>query len=115
MLQEALRKLQKEITDSKGDDYTNLVGSFLMDHIRQNPHHAPLIVAEGKSVAGSLKAMQTEASKKKKGNFAMLTPDQGFAVVLKYYGISSKKSASEPAPAPQTLDISLDELMEDLM
>lgn len=110
MLREALTKLQAEIAEAEPDSYTSYVGAFLMEHVRKNPHHAPLIMIEGKSIAGSLDAMRTEANKKKKDNFAMLTPDQGFAVVLKYYGISTKKADSQPVVA-QKLDVSLDDLM----
>lgn len=111
MVQEALRKLQTEMAGAVADSYISYIGAFLMDHVRQNPHHATLIMADGKSISGSLEAMRSEASKKKKNNFAMFTPEQGFEIVLKYYGVSTKKTDSQQVAAAPKLDVSLDDLM----
>jgi len=87
--QEAVLKLKNEIEQNKNNPYVQVVGSFLLGHLEGNFQAAEKIMTTDKTIAKSLDAMRTEASKKKVGNCAMFTPEEGFAIVLKYFGIDS--------------------------
>lgn len=112
MLQEALRKLQKEIADEKGIGYIEAVGAMLIDHVRQNPHHAPLIVAEDKSIAKAIDAMANEARKRAKNNRAYLTDAEGLGIVLAYYGVAAAQSVTPVSIPTSRLNVSLDDLLD---
>ncbi|QRG66948.1 Cas9 inhibitor AcrIIA9 family protein [Brevibacillus choshinensis] len=92
MLTDAISKLKTEITESK-NPYVQLVGQFLLQHLEQNPDDAACILKTDKSIMKSLDAMRKVAEKKKVGNMAVLSDDEGFAIVLNYF------KAEEPAPA----------------
>lgn len=118
MLNQAIKKLQDEIKkEQKGgvSVYVNLIGNYLIKHISNNPIDAEKIVIDGKTITGSLKAMEAEAKKKKVGNMAILTPEEGFKIVFDYFGIKSGTILGEPVPDTQSknnsLDISLDDLL----
>jgi hypothetical protein len=94
MLEKAKAKLQDEMDKAKNNHYVQVVGDYLLQYLDKNPGTAESILAKEKTIAKSLDAMRNDASKKKVGNCAMFTPDEGFAIVMKYYGI---KDASTPA------------------
>jgi hypothetical protein len=111
MLQQALQKLQAEITGNPKNSYVQAVGGFLIKHVQSNPKNAALFIAEGKTIAGSLEAMKTEAQKKKSGNVGVLTDEEGFNIVLKYYGVKVPETVPPQATAA-SFDASLDDLLE---
>lgn len=117
MLQQALQKIQAELAEKPKDKYVQVIGSFLMDHVRNHPDHAPFILVEGKSIAGSLNAMKEEARKNQSNGVGVLTDEEGFAIVLKYFAI---EAAKEPAavvvsaaisPTVPTFEATLDDLL----
>lgn len=91
MVEQAIDKLEKEMTVNRVHPYLLAIGNFLVDYVKANPSTAEKILAENKTIIGSMKEMRKEAEKVKVGNCAVLTDDQGFEIVLKYYGI--KKAA----------------------
>jgi hypothetical protein len=97
MLEKAKEKLLDEM-GSNDSAYVQAVGGMLLDHIGRHPSDAEKILAEGKTISGSLKEMQSVARGKASGGVAVLTDAEGFAVVLKYFGIGGGQAA-EPAPA----------------
>ncbi len=120
MFGKAVSKLKTEMEANKNNSYVQVVGKFLLQHLEENPAAAEKIMSEDKTIAKSLDAMKTEAQKKKVGNCAVLTDQEGFAVVLKYFDIKGKAtkpaSAAPPVvdtPAPETnnFNVSLDELL----
>ena len=121
MKENAVKKLTEEIEKSRGNAYIECVGAFMIGHINFNPHDAEKIMAEGKTIQGSLAAMREEAQKKKTGNCAVLTDQEGFGIVLKYFGIDGSAPASDvklfthqgqAQPEKKRFDISLDDLFE---
>ena len=74
------------------------------------------IMAADKTIAKSLDAMKKEAEKKKVGNCAVLTNQEGFEVVLKYFGIDTKPAPTVIKPVQivskvDDFDIKLDDLL----
>lgn len=124
-MQEAMNKLKTEMEANKTNPYIQFVGNFLLQHVEQNPQDAEKIMGTDETIGKSLEAMRTVAQTKKVGNVAMLTPDEGFKVVLEYFGIDSKAAAvpvaspqapaySAPAAAPKPasdFDVKLDDFL----
>lgn len=96
----AITKLNGEITNSNNNPYIQVVGQFLIGHLDKNPQDAEKILTADKTIGKSLEVMQSEASKKKVGNCAVLTDQEGFGIVLKYFGIDGMPAAAAPAPIP---------------
>jgi hypothetical protein len=120
MLEDAKKKLKDEMDSNKSNSYVQGVGQFLVQYIEAHPSDADKIITKDKSIAKSLDAMRTEAQKKKTGNYAMLTYEEGFSIVLKYFGIDGAPAAAspvtkvEPAPEPKkSIDFDID--LEDLL
>ena len=109
MHKEAFEKLNEEILEKPNNSYVQYIGEYLIDYINQNPQHSELIVEPKKSIEGSLKHMEGIASKNKKGNMAMLTPEEGFKAVLDYYGI--KEAPELKIVSKKKVKISLDDLL----
>ncbi|KLU66724.1 hypothetical protein DEAC_c13920 [Desulfosporosinus acididurans] len=99
MLTKAIEKLQSEMTKNNNNSYIQVVGSFLLQHLNDNPTDAEKIINTDKTVAKSLEEMRKVAEKKKNGNCAVLTDQEGFEVVLKYFGIDAKPTVIVTKPA----------------
>ncbi|WP_138756463.1 hypothetical protein [Paenibacillus sinopodophylli] len=111
MLQQALQKISAEIGSAdKKNKYVPVIGGFLINHVRENPEHARLITADGKSIAGSLTAMQAEAKKHAVNGCGVLTDEEGFNIVLRYFGVTIP-DLPIAALAPVNFEVSLDELL----
>lgn len=105
MLQQALQKIQAELAEKPNDQYVQVVGGFLMKHLREHPEHAQQVLADGKTIAGSLNAMREEARKRQSNGVAVLSDEEGFRVVLKYYGIEPDcPPAADAAKITTTID-----------
>lgn len=109
MLQQALQKIQSEVAADPKNKFVAVIAKFLMDHVRTNPDDAEKILTEGKTILGSLDAMKEEAGKNQSGGVGMLSDEEGFAVVLKYYGVEVAQSESEPVAAG--FNINVDDLL----
>lgn len=111
MLKDALLKIETELTANTKDSYIQAVGSFLNNYVRNNPDDAVLIVAEGKTIKGSLSAMRAEAEKNKSNGVGVLTDQEGFAIVLKYFGVKVPEAEPVPAPVSKGFGVTLDDLL----
>lgn len=98
MITEAIKKIKEEM-QKENNPFVQVIGEFLIKQIEANPGAAVKIVNSDKSIIKSLDEMQKEARKKKVGNYAVLTDQEGFDIVLKYFGI---KINSEPVKVENT-------------
>jgi hypothetical protein len=118
MREKAIEKLRTEMEQNKENAYIQLIGQFLIQKIDMIPELSEKIMDPSKTIANSLKFMEAEAKKKAgSSRMAMFTPDEGFAIGLKYYGIQASESAS-PGPASITIPQNKPELkfsLEDLL
>lgn len=89
MLEKAIEKLRAEITSSKNDPVIQIIGEFLIQHLLNNNSNAEKIMQEGKTIEKSFEEMRKVATTRKVGNRAVLTDQEGFNIVLKYFGIES--------------------------
>lgn len=117
MTSAVIEKLKMEMDSNKDNGYVQYVGNFLIERLAKHPEEADKVLLEEKTILGSLEAMRNEASKVKQNNMAMFTPDEGFKIVMNYFGISqSKAEVANPHTAPssspkKTIEISLDDLL----
>ena len=120
---QAIEKIRSEMTQNNANSYIQVVGGFLLDHLDKSPQDAEKVLTADKTIAKSLDEMRKAAEKKKVGNMAMFTPQEGFAIVLKYFGIDAvvelqRPLVPDPVPAPVVkhkpdidFNISLDDLL----
>jgi hypothetical protein len=97
MFNQAILKIETEMNQSKNNSYIQAVGSFLLQYLKVNPEAAEKILAADKSIVKSLDAMRQAASQKKVNNCAVLADQEGFTIVLKYFGINSTATATATA------------------
>ncbi|MBU3126771.1 MULTISPECIES: hypothetical protein [Clostridium] len=89
MLEKAIKKLKTEMDSSKNNTYGQVVGGFLIEHLIANPSSAEKILNADKTIGLSLGEMKKVAEKRRIGSCAVLTDQEGFGIVLKYFGIES--------------------------
>jgi len=124
MIEQSMLKIKTEMEQNSNNSYIQAVGGMLLQHLTDSPASAERILAEGKTISGSLNEMRKEAEKKKVGNCAVLTDQEGFAIVLRYFEIEAVAEVkTQPIPVPtQTVvsktstdfDVSLDDLLSEL-
>lgn len=110
----AVEKLQNEMNENKNDAYVQVIGQFLIQQTENHTHAAEAILADDKTVKKSLEFMKNEAQKKAVGGFAMFTPDEGFALVLKYFDIKIQKVEIPESKIPtktSRFDVKLDDFL----
>ncbi|SFH36460.1 hypothetical protein SAMN05660649_04914 [Desulfotomaculum arcticum] len=100
MFNNAMTKIRSEITQNPNNPYVQVVGEFLIKHLEANPEAAEKIINQDKTIRKSLDEMRKVAEKKKVGNCAVLSDQEGFTVVLKYFDIDEDAALPVPAAAP---------------
>ncbi|WP_018305436.1 hypothetical protein [Desulfitobacterium hafniense] len=118
-MKEVTEKINNEISKNRNNPHIVIVGQFLLNHLQQNPGDAAKILNKEKSISGSMTAMRKEAEKRKVGNCAVLTDQEGFEIVLKYFGIEGKRVAltqtspvtTEPKKQSSSFDVKLEDLL----
>ena len=134
MINLAIEKIKTEMAANANNSYIQAVGTMLLDYNTEVTHEAAeRILTEGKTISGSLAEMRKIAETKKVGNCAVLTDQEGFAIVLKYFGIELVAGVP-PIPAsravsrtvavpvavnakedkPSKFDVNLDDLLSGL-
>lgn len=115
MLKRAVDKIEAEMKDKKANAYAKAVGQLLLQHIIKNPSAAEKILAEDKSIIKSLEEMQKVAAKKKVGGVAVLSYEEGFEIVLQYYGLGPDNMPVHPSQAAAQQRSLFDVKIEDLL
>lgn len=106
MKEQAIAKIKVEM-EKDNDAYIKVVGDMLLKHISAHPADAEKIIAEDKSISGSISAMTEVARKKQKNSRAVLTDEEGFEIVLKYFEIDTAyNSPGDPYGDDFATDIS---------
>jgi hypothetical protein len=108
VLQQALQKIQREIADAPNDPYVKYTGAELIKYVRDNPDHAELFIAADKTIKGSFKALESEASK---GRRSFIPPDEGKIIILKYFGVDAPAPAAPATVAVPQISASIDDLI----
>lgn len=124
MLSDAILKIDTEMKGSN-DPYILVVGEFLLQHLNKNPQDAVKIMKVDKTIGKSLDEMEKLTKKKKVGNRAMFTPQEGFEIVMKYFEIEGAtftkgitnctKRTIQAQPVEPKSKINFDIKLEDLL
>ncbi|MDB5056347.1 MAG: hypothetical protein JWM44_4397 [Bacilli bacterium] len=99
MITKAIGKIQAEMDGNKANSYIQAVGGFLLTQVTAFPADAEKIMTADKTIAKSFDEMRKVAEKKKVGNCAFLSPQEGFDFVLKYFGIKGAAMVSDAPTA----------------
>ena len=97
MLEEVIKKLQDEMAKEEKNPFVQLIGQFLLGHLELHPEHAEQVVAEEKTIAKSLDAMKRYAQKRQVGGMAMVSDQDGYNIVLQYFGCYDGEPYDIPA------------------
>ncbi|MEG0259576.1 MAG: Cas9 inhibitor AcrIIA9 family protein [Lysinibacillus sp.] len=95
-MQQAIEKINAEMAQSN-NPYVQVIGQFLLTQITTK-EAAEKVLEATKTVENSLNAMQKEAKKKAVNGMAMLTDEEGYAIVLAYFGLEQD---TQPQKAPK--------------
>ena len=110
MKDQAIEKLRDEMASEAENPYIGEIGEYLCDYVKQHPRTAEAILQEGKTITGAVDAMRKVAEKRpRKGDMAMIGPEEGFKIVREYFGLDNK---AEQRPRAM-FGVSLDDLLED--
>ncbi|WP_339241363.1 hypothetical protein MKX40_10525 [Paenibacillus sp. FSL R5-0517] len=99
-MEAAIAKLQAEMDVKGSNAYVKAVGKFVINHIQANPEEAEKVLDADKTIAKSLEVMKEQAKKKAVGGMSMISDAEGYAIVLKYFGIKGKVSTEQTAVEP---------------
>ena len=86
MINKAITKINDEMK-KENNPYVKLIGEYLLEVIKNNETAAEKILDKDKSIMKSFDEMRKVAEKVKVGNMAMISDEEGFSIVLKYFGI----------------------------
>ncbi len=90
MINEAITKINDEM-EKENNPYVKVIGEYLLGLIKNDETTAEKILANDKSIMKSLEEMRKAAEKVKVGNMAMISDEEGFSIVLKYFGIEKSE------------------------
>jgi hypothetical protein len=113
MQAEAIAKINAEVKSSK-NPYVHVVGQFLLSHLDTNPEDARLVFNADKTIMKSLGEMRKVAEGRKIDNCAVLTDQEGFDIVLKYFGVGVPDEVQVPPAEEPVSTPSLAELDDEL-
>ena len=90
MINEAITKINDEM-EKENNPYVKVIGEYLLGLIKNDETTAEKILDNDKSIMKSLEEMRKAAEKVKVGNMAMISDEEGFSIVLKYFGIEKSE------------------------
>lgn len=91
---EAIKKINAEMQKNPTDPYTEIIGHYIIDRCGDDAT-AALVLKDGKTLDGAMKAVTSVASKAKHGNVAVLTPAQVFGAVDRYFSMATDLKAQQ--------------------
>jgi hypothetical protein len=122
MLEKAIRKIEAEMTKGKNNGFVQIIGKFLLAYLEENPEEAEKIVKSKNTLIGIVSIVCTAASKKKVGvNYAVLTDEEVYGIVLKSFDIKQVKELNLNVQAKEEIikenvsiefDVSLDDYLD---
>lgn len=97
----AVEKIKAEMNANTNQPYVQAVGAYLLQHLEANVRHSTKILAEDKTILKSLDVMSRFAEQKRVGRCAVLTDEEGFSVVLNYFGCWEGEPFELPPEPPK--------------
>lgn len=93
---DAIEKINREMQKEPDDLYTEIVGHYVIDRC-VDPACERAAAEDDKTLDGAMRAIRQAAEKKKKGNVAVLTPQEVFQAVDTYFGFALDAAAHAAA------------------
>lgn len=93
--EEAIGKINGEMQKSPDDRVLEAIGHYLIDRITD----AEAEKVKNKTLAGAVAEMRREAQKVARGGVGVLTDEEGFAIVRRYFGMRDDASAEDQRTA----------------
>ncbi len=96
MIEQAIKKINEEMKNNQ-NGAVKRIGEFLISQVNQNSNAAEKILDADKTILKSLEHMQVIAKKQVPKDFKgksygiTITDEEGFEIVLKYFGIKQAK------------------------
>lgn len=91
MIDKAIEKLNAEMQKDAGDRYLEIIGHYVIDRC---DGAVAAGVAAGKTLKGAMDAVMARAKKaKRRGIVAVLTPEEMFGEVDRYFGLAPDTAA----------------------
>lgn len=98
MLEKAIEKLKTEIDSSKNNSNIKVIGEFLLRQLKIDNTSAEKVLQDGKTIKGSIGEMSKVARTKAVDGCGMLTDQEGFEIVFKYFDIKFTPLTVIPIP-----------------
>jgi len=119
MKAEAIKKINDELESNK-NTVISRIGEFIKNHVEICPDDAVKVLALDKNLKGAFGAMKDEARKNQVDGCGGMSDEEGYALVLKYFGIDTsftpgtqeqQKQTEAPKAHTGALELSLDDLL----
>lgn len=108
MIDKAIQMITNEMKKDK-NPYIQVVGNYVLSQIEINPNSIRDIASSSKTLKGSLKAMENEAKKKAVNKVAILTDEEGLAIVSKYFGFGATQISVDETIANSNVEYKIEE------
>lgn len=95
----AFEKINTEMQKRPDDLYMEIIGHYIIDRCGADKTCEKKASAEEKTLTGAMAAVRNAAQKKAVSNCAVLTPDEVFSNIDKYFGFPADGGARERATA----------------
>ena len=96
MHMQAVERINQEMQKNPTDKYMEIIGQYIIDRCANDDDGAKVAEA-GKTLAGAMGAVLEKAKSSKRGNVAVLLPEEVFAAVDRYFGFKADRTAQERA------------------
>lgn len=90
MVEKAIEKIKKEM--EKGTPYIQAIGNYVLTQIEVNGEAAKEVAYGKKTLKDALENVKGEARKQAVNNCAVLTDEEVFKIVAKYYGFTVEQA-----------------------
>ncbi len=98
MLQKVIDALEKECRKNGNSHMYEVISNHLISQCEANSQVLEIMakaIDEKKSINGAIGKMRDEAKKRAVGGYGILTDEEGFEIVRKYFGIKKEKNEEE--------------------
>lgn len=98
MLSKAIEKIKAEVEANKSNSNIKVIGDFLIRRLGLINGGAEKVLQDGKTIKCSIDEMRKVAKTKAVNGCGMLTDEEGFGIVLKYFDMKFTKVNDSPLP-----------------
>ncbi len=89
MKEKAIEKINAEMQKNPDNQYIEIIGQYIIDKCESDAA-AEKVLAAGKTLSGCLDKIKAAAKKKAINGVGVVTEDEAFAEVNKYFGFTEK-------------------------